>query len=216
MAHVTGLHKRTMAGILKYFKYKHEITASPSASLPQSNGSLKKRVRLKAFELANAKVMKLTENRARGRGPYLYLTGAQRYEVGKQAAEYGATNTMRYFAKKFPDLPELKETTVRRLKNLYKLQPAPPKKPDTDVSTGDSDEHEDAKAMSSKVKELPRKKTGQPLIVGEELDAQMQQYVKDVRKCGLTVNTSVVIAAGHGIVMAHDANQLADNGGKLN
>ena len=115
-------------------------------------------------------------------------------------------------------MPELKETTVRRLKNLYKsnpLQPAPPKKPDTDVSTDDSDEDEDAKAMSSKVKELPRKKTGRPLIIGEELDVQLQQYVKDVRKRRLAVNTSVVIAAGHGILMAHDANQLADNRGKI-
>ena len=91
------------------------------------------------------------------------------------------------------------------------MQPAPPKKPDTDASTDDSDEHEDAKAMSSKVNELPRKKTGRPLIIGEELDAQVQQYVEDVRKCGLAINTSVVIAAD-----AHDVNQLADNGGKSN
>ena len=69
--HVTGPHERTMAGILKYFKYKREITASPSASLPEPNGSLKKRVPSKAIELANAEVTKLTENRARGRGPYL-------------------------------------------------------------------------------------------------------------------------------------------------
>ena len=32
--------------------------------------------------------------------------------------------------------------------------------------------------MSSKAKELPHKKTGQPLIIGEELDAQLQQYVE--------------------------------------
>ena len=43
------------------------------------------------------------------------------------------------------------------------LQPAPPKKPDTD----DSDEGEDAKVMSSTVKELPCKKTGQPSHIGE-------------------------------------------------
>ena len=47
---------------------------------------------------------------------------------------------------------------------------------------------------------------GRPLIIAEELDAQLQEYVKDVRKRGLAVNTSVVIAAGHGIVMAHDVN----------
>ena len=203
-----------MAGLLKYFKYKRDSTVSPSASLPEPNGSLKKKVPSKAIELANAEVTKLKETRPGGRGPYVYLTGAQRYQVGKRAAEYGSTNAMRYFEKTYPNFPQLKETTVRRLKGLYTanlLQPAPPKKPDTD----DSDEDEDAKAMSSTVKELPRKKTGRPLLIGEELDAQVQQYVKNARKRGLAINTSVVIAAGEGIVMAHDANLLAENGGEI-
>jgi len=68
------------------------------------------------------------------------------------------------------NFPQLKETTVRRLKDLYKanlLQPTPPKKPDTD----DSDENDDAKAMSSIVKELPHKKTVRPLLIG---NAQVQ------------------------------------------
>ena len=51
-----------MAGILKYFKYKRDVSASPSESLPELSSSLKKRVPLKAIELANAEVMKLTEN----------------------------------------------------------------------------------------------------------------------------------------------------------
>ena len=66
-----------MAGILNYFKYKHDIAASYSTSLPEPNGSLKKKVPLKAIELANAEVKKVTENQARGRGPYSYLAGAQ-------------------------------------------------------------------------------------------------------------------------------------------
>ena len=134
--------------------------ASPSANLPVPSISLKIRVPSKAIELAIADVTKLTEKSgAYGRGPYLYLTEAQRYEVGKRAAEHGTTDTIRYYAHKYRDVPELcqlKETTVRRLKNLYKaslLQPGPPKKPDTD----DSDEDEDTKVVTSKVKELPRK-----------------------------------------------------------
>jgi len=162
-----------MAGLLKYFKYKRDVSASSSASLPEPEGSLKKKVPSKAIELANAEVKKVTENKARGRGPYTYLTGAQRYKVGKQAAEHGTTNTMRYFAKKYPDLPELKETTARRLKNPFKsnlLQPVQQKESETD----NSDEEEDAKAViSNKVEELPHKKTGRPLLIGEELDAQV-------------------------------------------
>ena len=92
--HVIDHTELKMAGILKYFKYKREIVASPSTSLPEPDGSLKKKVPSKAIELAHAEVKKLTENQARGRGPYSYLTGALRYKVGKRAAEYGVTNTI--------------------------------------------------------------------------------------------------------------------------
>jgi len=54
------------------------------------------------------------------------------------------------------------------------------------------------------------------LLIGEELDAHMQEYVRHARKCGLAINTSVVIAAGHGMVTNQDANQLSDVGGGIN
>ena len=49
------------------------------------------------------------------KGPYLYLTDAQWYEVGKKAAECGTTNTLRYYSHHFPKL-RLTEPTVRQLK----------------------------------------------------------------------------------------------------
>ena len=45
------------------------------------------------------------------------LTPVQRYEVGKRAAEYGVTDSIRYFAVKYPEI-KLKEPSVRRFKNL--------------------------------------------------------------------------------------------------
>jgi len=36
------------------------------------------------------------------KGPYLYLTDAQRYEVGKKAAAVGTTDALRYFAHRYP------------------------------------------------------------------------------------------------------------------
>ena len=53
-----------------YFEYKRDNASSPSANLPEPDGSLKKKVPSKAIELANAEVKKLTENQARCRGPY--------------------------------------------------------------------------------------------------------------------------------------------------
>jgi len=54
-------------------------------------------------------------------GEYLSITPAQKFSIGKCAAENGVTATIRYYAKAFPDLPlsNLKETTMRRLKNNY-------------------------------------------------------------------------------------------------
>ena len=66
------------------------------------------------------------------------LSGAQRFEIGKRALEHGATAALRYFAKKYPRLP-LKESSVRRFKNLYREQ----------LASTDSTEE---------LNELPRKK----------------------------------------------------------
>lgn len=45
---------------------------------------------------------------------------------------------------------------------------------------------------------LPRKKMGRPLLIGEELDKQVQGYIRYYREPGVgtVVNTEVVIAGG--------------------
>ena len=77
------------------------------------------------------------------------------------------------------------------------------------------DPDETAEGSTKQIQELPRLKTGRLLLIGAELDAQVQEYIKQTRKCGLAVNTSVVIAAASGIIMSHDENQLAENGGGI-
>ena len=73
-----------------------------------------------AIEVANRQVTKVLTAPA-CRGPYFKLTPVQRFEVGKRASENGIALSIRHFKKKYPDL-ELKETIVRRLKNLYQLE----------------------------------------------------------------------------------------------
>ena len=63
--------------------------------------------------------------------------------------------------------------------------------------------------------ELPCKKTGRPLLIGEELDCQVQEYIREARKRELAINASVVICAGHGIMMNKHANQLNDVHGEI-
>ena len=49
------------------------------------------------------------------------------------------------------------------------------------------------------------------MLLGADIDTQVQEYIKDVRRRDLAVNTSVVISSGQGILLYKDANLLADN-----
>ena len=101
--------------ILQYFKrvpVKLESASDERANeLPEPNGSLSKSVPATAIELANAEVLKLKDKSTRDSrtGPYLMLTPAQRYEVGKRAAEHGVTASIHYFTRKYPKLPLRKQ-----------------------------------------------------------------------------------------------------------
>ena len=99
------------------------------------------------------------------RGPYKILTPVQKFDIGKRAAEIGTTSAMHYYAKSYPHL-DLKETFVRRFKNHYQIQ----LKTSTKEISG-----------SSTVQELVPKKRGHPLMVGEELDEQVREYIRELR-----------------------------------
>ena len=104
-----------MAGLLKYFRRKSQ----EKKVLPGPNGSLSLKVLSSSIALTNDVVDEILVEKTtpRGkRGEYLSLTPAQKFSIGKCAAENGVTATICYYAKTFPDLP-LKEMTVRRLKN---------------------------------------------------------------------------------------------------
>ena len=69
------------------------------------------------------------------------------------------------------------------------------------------------KGKKSEVKEMPRKrKQGRPLLLGNELNRQVQAYIKYLRERGTAVNTTVVMASAEGIVKSKDANLLKEDG----
>ena len=74
------------------------------------------------------------------------------------------------------------------------------------------DESEDATVC---VCELPLKKRGRPLLLGERLDSMVQKYISDTRKVGGSVSTAVVIAGAKGILMTQDRTRLAEFGGPV-
>ena len=116
------------------------------------------------------------------------------------------TATIRYYAKRFPYLA-LKETTVRRIKNVYL----------SEVKKGSFEtSHSSESGGNSKVvQQLPPKKKDRPLLLGEELDKHVCDYLQVLRNNGAAVNTAIVIAYGDGIVRNKYANLLAINGGSI-
>ena len=65
------------------------------------------------------------------------------------------------------------------------------------------------------VREFVPKKRGQPLLIGEELDEQVREYIRELRREGVVSNSDVAIAIGTGIVMNSNANLLVVHGGHI-
>ena len=65
------------------------------------------------------------------------------------------------------------------------------------------------------VREFVPKKRGQPLLIGEELDEQVREYIRELRREGVVINSDVAIAVGTGIVMNSNANLLVANSGHI-
>ena len=131
------------------------------------------------------------------RGNYQFFSPKEKAELGKRAAEYGITSTIRYFVKVDCQECSLSPSTLFAWKEHYLKELVKRK-------------HDEV----PEVKELPPKKQGRPLLLGAELDARVQQYIKEMRKNGVVINTSVVMAAAEGVVMHHDANLLAKSSKK--
>ena len=193
------IYVSTTMALLKFFKL---VKKKPD--LPDPDGPLSGAVPSSAISSANTKVLEaltnIEESKKCTRGPYLALTSAQKYEIGKRSAEYGITNSLRYYSKKYPYL-SLKETSVRRMKNAYQDHIK------KQLASGSS--------CSKVVEELPNKKIGCPLMTGEEIDVQVQRYLLDLRGRGCVVNTRIAIAVGEGILSNKDPSCLAVNGGGI-
>ena len=169
--------------------------------LPNPDGPLSDRVPSATISSANNEVKDLvnaTSSNSRKRGAYQNYTDEERARIGKRAAEFGVTNTLRHFSKQFTDRP-LKESTVRTWMMNYKKELA------NRVKVGGS----------LTIEKLETKKRGHPYLLGEEMDRQLQEYIKSLREAKAVINSAIVISAAEGIVKSHDSNLLESNGGHI-
>ena len=65
---------------------------------------------------------------------------------------------------------------------------------------------------SISIVELPVKRRGRPLLLGEEIEREIQSFIESSRELGTAVSTAVVMATARGVVISHDSNLLAENG----
>ncbi len=98
--------------------------------------------------------------------------------IAKFAVENGINAAVNKFQDKVPKAPE-NWNTIRDWKYSYLREVSKKRK------VGDTEDFL-----------IPVKKRGRPLLIGDDLDNQVQAYIKDLRKSHAAVNTAIVIAAG--------------------
>ena len=116
--------------------------------------------------------------------------------IARYAAENGIAAFLRHFATRFPGL---KESSVRMWKNSYQTELSQKRKVKDD---GD-------------ILELPQKKKGRPLLLGDKLDDQVKSYVRYLRTKGTPVNTTVVLDIASRFVKNHYSSLLVSDGGHI-
>ena len=116
--------------------------------------------------------------------------------MAKYASEHGVAAALRHYVKKFP---ELKESTVRTWRNVYVTELQRKWKIQDNTC----------------IKELPEKKRGRPLLLGNELEKQVKTYIGYLRERGAVVNATIVLGVAQGIMRNHNSNLLACNGGHI-
>ena len=166
--------------------------------LPHPSGPLSTVIPASSIAAANEEVKKIvtTGENKNERGPYVKFSNEAKLVIARYAAENGIAASLRHFASRFPDL---KESSVRTWRNLYQTELSRKRKVKDD----------------SDILELPQKKKGRPLLLGDKLDDQVKSYVQYLRTKGTPVNTAVVLGIASGIVKNHDSGLLASNGGHI-
>ena len=101
---------------------------------------------------------------------------------------------------KMNKFPNLKEASVRGWKNTrYK-----------EVLIESS-----RKRGPVEIEELPQNRRRRPLLLGEEMEAEVKSFIEVTCEKEAIVNSHTVMATARGVVISHDANLLLENGGYI-
>ena len=121
----------------------------------------------------------------------------ERAEIGRYAKLHGVAAAARYFSRQRGHT--INESTIRSIANSYKVELSRKR-----AGEGEGD-----------VELLPVKKRGRSLLIGEDIDAKVQAYIKRVRKGGGVVTARIAIAVAKGLLQSFNRSLLAEFGGPV-
>ena len=183
--------------LYKYFKSFRKATSS--MPLPDPNSLLSKEVDTETIKELNKEIGTLVNSGTMGkRSTYLKMRAEQKATMGKYAAEHGIINAIQHFTGEFPE-GALKESTVHGWKKAYLVELHLQRRAGKDLL----------------ITELPTKKLGHPLLLGETLEKELRAYLIDLGKAGRVVNAEIAMASAKGLVRRKDSRLLAENGGYM-
>ena len=158
--------------------------------VPSPHGSLSSYFSPATIKDANAAVKQCADCESiatKPRGPYAKFTPEDQAAIAKYALWHGNKAAIYYFSKELGK--EIKDISVCTWKKKYSAQLK------RTASKHDSEEKGEVCVNS-----VPIKNRGRPLLLGENLDTAVKNYIKAVREAGVVINTSITIAAATAIV----------------
>ena len=126
------------------------------------------------------------------RGEYVHYTPEQKAKIARYTIDNGPTKAARHFSETLGK--KLNESTVRSIKSSYLIQ---------------SNYNKETLTL---VKPKPR---GRPKLLGDDLDSEVCDYIRDLRDEGGCVNNIIVQSIGRGVVLKRNKSLLPEYGGKL-
>ena len=143
---------------------------------------------------ANDSVQQVSTGKRRKWGRYQHYDAEVRAKIAKHACQHGNKSAALRFTQELSHC--VSESSMRNMKKAYlrvlKSIPDP-----------------------DKVVSLPHASLGRPLLLREELDAKIAEYIHALRLAGGIVNRSIVQAAAKGIVTHSNPSQLQEHGGHV-
>ena len=180
---------------MSFLRYMKRLDTT-NDDLPHSRGSLSSYISSTAIERANEEV-RTQKKKSNKRGTYQKYSEELRAKIALYAVRHGVPAAVRYSSRELRI--NITESTIRSFKSAYIEEL----------------KSQRIRHSTDKIKVSPYKKRGKPLLLGEDLDKVVQNYLEKLREFGGCVSSGIVVVAARGIVLTYDRSLLKEFGGHI-